>query len=161
MLEPSRVRPHVHSLDIVGRWLVLARERERRVQRGMRAPAAGILLDRDAGPDDVERLSPGGQYLPGVVIAFAIEHVEKALFVLERTVIGGKSIACQQRGEQAVSRAVADMQRLYHGSEIRLDAGCERGGDRQSGRHLVLGQLEELRASRSAAEHAESGGRMP
>src|SRR5262245_47415960 len=48
VLEATAMGPHIDTLDVLGGGFVLAREAKRRVERRMRAPAAGILLDRDA-----------------------------------------------------------------------------------------------------------------
>ena len=83
------------------------------------------------GGDDVVGPAPIGEDCLGVEIAGAVEHAQKSLLVFERGVVGGKPLAREHCREQAVARRVADMQRLGHRAEIGLDAGRERGGDRQ------------------------------
>jgi len=70
-----------------------------RVNRRVRAAAAGILLDCDPGLDDVPRFSPRRQNFLHVVIARAVEYFEITLFVLERHGARGKTVACEQRRE--------------------------------------------------------------
>ena len=127
----------------------------------MRAAAAGVLLDRDARAHDVERLRPRGQDLRRVVVARAVEDVEEALLVLEGGLVRREPVAREQRGEETVPRAVADVQRLHHRAEVGLDAGSERRRDGERGGDLVVRQLHQLRARGGAAEHAERRGRVP
>ena len=72
-----------------------------------------------------------------------------------------EAVAREQRGEQTVARAMADVQRLHHRAEVGLDAGGERRGDRERGGDLVVRQLQQLRARSGGAEDAERRGRVP
>ena len=116
---------------------VIAHQVHHRIDRRMGAAAAGMRLDGDAGIEDVKRVGPDLEDAVGIVIAGAVEHLEEALTMGEGIGTGGKALARQAGGDQAVARAMADMQRLGHGAEIGLDAGCERHRQRQC--HLGFG----------------------
>ena len=81
--------------------------------------------------------------------------------MLERDGARGEAVAREQRGEQAVARAMTDMQRLRHGAEVGLDAGGERGRDRKRGCGLRPVEPHQVARRRGGAEHAEGRGRMP
>ena len=59
-------------------------QQQQRVDRRMGAAAARVLLDREAGPDDVVGLAPILEDRRGIVSAGAVEHLEEPLLVLER-----------------------------------------------------------------------------
>jgi len=123
MRQPALVYPGVHALHLIGAGVVPAHQLQHGVQRRMRAAAARILLDRDAGLDDIQRIGPRRQAALDVIGARTVEHVQEALLVFEDgRAVRGKALPRQPRRIQAVARAMADVQRLGHRAEIRLDA---------------------------------------
>ena len=128
----------------------------------MRAAAARILLDPDTGLDDVERRGPGTHGTLDVIGAWSVENLEEALLMLEHALrVCREAGLCQSRGQNAITSAVADVQRLRHGAEVRLDARGERRGERERHAGLVRVQSHQSRRRRGCAEGAERRGRMP
>ncbi len=127
----------------------------------MGAGATGMALEGDARLDQVQRLCPSVDNAAGVEGAGAVIDGEEALRMLQRLVIGGHAFGRQQGGKQAVARALADMERLGHGAEIRLDARCHGSGQRQRRRDLLDVELQQLGAGRGGAEGAERRCRVP
>src|SRR4030081_2840442 len=97
----------------------------------MGAAAAGKLLEPDRLGFDLPRLAPVLEQFCDVERAGTVEDVQKALRMLEGVGGGIEAAFGQQGGEQAVAAALADMQRLGHGAEIRLQAARERCCDTQ------------------------------
>ena len=116
--------------------LMRSAQQQQRVDRRMRAAAARVLLHPEPRPDDVVGLAPIAQDDLGVESAGAVEHHQKTLLVFERRGVGGKAVARQHRCEESVAGGIPDMQRFCHRAEIGLDAGGQRGGDRQCLRGL-------------------------
>ena len=83
------------------------------VDRWMRAAAAGMALERDAGIDEVERLAPIFQKALRLEVAGAVVDREETLAMLERADVGGHAFLGQQRGEQAVTRRMADVEAAW------------------------------------------------
>src|SRR5215510_12526228 len=102
-----------------------AHEIEHDVERRMGAATTGKLLDGDAGLDDVERRAPVGEDARSIVGSRPVEDVQETLVVFELAGIGGEIPLGEQRGKEAVARAMTHMQRLGHGAEVRLDAAGE------------------------------------
>ena len=133
----------------------------------MRAAAAGKLLEPDGRRLDLPGRAPVLEHLFDVVGAGAVEHVEKALMVLEHVVGRLKSAFGNERREQAVAAAMTDMERLGHGAEIGLEAAGERRGDgqrlrrpaddRASSYDRLRPQHRTCRASMSDANPCRSG----
>src|SRR5258708_27987686 len=123
VLQPARMDPPIDPLDLLRLDTPPGDDLEHRVDGRMRAAAAGILLDPDTGRDDVERRGPGAHGTLDVIGARSVENVEEALLVLEHALrVRREAGLCQSRGQNAITRAVADVQRLCHGAEVRLDA---------------------------------------
>ena len=145
VLEAPRVGPGFDALDLIRLQIVLAREREHRIQRRMRAAAAGILLDRDARLHDIERIGPVCEDARDIVCALAVEHVEETLLVFEcARRVRGESGARELCGEKAAPRAMADVERFHHGAEVGLDAGGKRGGDGERGARAFFVEPHQL-----------------
>src|SRR6516225_11921723 len=134
MLEAPRVRPTFDARDSILLQVMAAYQIEHDVERRMGAAATGILLDGDAGLDDVERRTPVREDARRVVGSRSVEDFQKTLVVLELAGIGSEIPLGEQRRKEAVARAMTHMQWLRHRPEVRLDAGGERGGDGERGR---------------------------
>src|SRR5436190_2810227 len=83
VLETPRVHPDVDTLDRFQRGTMRKSNLDRSVDGGMRAAAARILLDRNPGTDDVQRIGPGVQPAGGIVGSRPVVDLEKTLLVLE------------------------------------------------------------------------------
>src|SRR5262249_54946756 len=161
VLEAPRVRPTFDARNRLLPQVMAAHEIEHDVERRMGAAATGILLDGDAGLDDVERRTPVREDARGVVGSWPIEDFQKTLVVLKLAGIGGEIPLGEQRGKEAVARAMTHMQRLRHRTEVRLDAAGERGSDGERGRAAPRVQPQEMTGRRGGAVDAERRGRMP
>ena len=85
------------------------------------SPIDGASISRGAAqPANSRSMSK----VPGPLKTF-----EEALVVLEHVGGGVEAALGQQRGEQAVAAALADMERLRHRAEIGLEAGGKRCGE--------------------------------
>src|SRR6516225_1656993 len=138
-----------------------AREIEHDVERRMGATATGILLDGDAGLDDVERCTPVREDAHGVVGSPPVEYFQKTLIVLKLAGIGGEIPLGKQRCKEAVASAMTHMQRLRHRTEVRLDAGGERGSDGERGGPERCVEPQEMRRRCGGPVDAERRGRVP
>src|SRR5882762_7054716 len=160
--QPARVNPPIYPLDVLRRDAPPGDDVEHRVDRRMRAAAAGILLDAYTGRDDVEWRRPGAHCARYIIGTRPVEHFEEALLVLEHAeAVRREADLCQARRENAIASAVADMQRLRHSAEVRLDARGERRGERERHARPVRIQSHQARGRRGCAEGAERRGRMP
>src|SRR5260221_5329218 len=95
---------------------------QRHVDGGMGAAAAGKLLEPDRLGLDLPRLAPLFEQLCDVECAGTVEDIEKALRMLKGISGGIEPALGQQCCEQTVAAALADVKRLGHGAEIRLQA---------------------------------------
>src|SRR5438132_3176301 len=126
VLQPARMNPGIDPLDVLRLDTSPSDDLEHRVDGRMRAAAARILLDPDTGLDDVERRGPGTHGTLDVIGAWSVENLEEALLMLEHALrVCREAGLCQSRGQNAITSAVADVQRLRHGAEVRLDARGE------------------------------------
>ncbi len=149
------------ALDALGRKRMRGTKMQHGIGSRMGRAAARMTLEGDARVGEIERLRPFGQDAIRIKVALTVEHRKEALLVLERGVIGGHALLCEQRGKQPVARRMTDMERLGHGAEIGLDARGHRGRERERGRDLVGRQPKQMRACRRCPEGAERRGRMP
>jgi hypothetical protein len=85
VLEPPLVDPCLEACDLGRLQIVHAQQQQQGVDGRVGAAAAGILLDGDAGIDDVPGVRPRREDPGRVVIARPVEHLEEPLFVLEGT----------------------------------------------------------------------------
>src|SRR5262249_33951982 len=97
VLEAPRVRPTFDARNRLLPQVMAAHEIEHDVERRMGAAATGILLDGDAGLDDVERRTPVREDARGVVGSWPIEDFQKTLVVLKLAGIGGEISLGEQR----------------------------------------------------------------
>ena len=126
VLQAALMNPGFNALNHVCGQGVLSHQRQHGVNRRVRAAAAGVLLDGDARRHDVQRRRPGGQCTRDVVSARAVENVQKSLFMLEHAGrVGCEALRRQSCRQQAAASAVAHMQGLGHGAEVRFDACCK------------------------------------
>src|SRR3981189_3405596 len=95
----------------------------------MGAAAAGKLLEPDRLGLDLPRLAPVLEQFCSVEGAGTVEDVQKALRMLEGVGGGVEAALARRRRQQAIAAALADMQRLGHGAEIRLQTAGERCRD--------------------------------
>ena len=83
MLQTSPGYSRGYVRYVVRLDVVLDHQPEHKIDCGLRAEAAWILLDGDTGHFDIPRRSPFLKYAFDVVCACAIEHFEEPLVVLE------------------------------------------------------------------------------
>src|SRR2546425_478328 len=108
---------------------VLLRQRQRRVERLVRARARREALDPDARVHEiVRRAEAGGRQLPCRSAAPSVGGAE-AVAVLERPGISREARLREEGRLGAASGGVADVQRLAVGPEIRLDPARHGRGD--------------------------------
>ena len=129
--QAAPMRQDFDALHAIGRNAFLAHQRQHHGNRRMRRAAAGKLLETVLGRLDLPGRTPVLEHPLGPVVAPAIEDLEPALLVLERAGVRLEAALGDQRREQAIAPDVADVQRLRHGAEVRLDAARERGRERQ------------------------------
>src|SRR5262249_59037457 len=119
VLEAPRVRP---TFDVRNRLLpqvMAAHEIEHDVERRMGATATGILLDGDAGLDDVERCTPVREDAHDVVGSPPVEYFQKTLIVLKLAGIGGENPLGKQSCKKAVASAMTPNKRARHRTEAQ------------------------------------------
>ena len=136
-------------------------QQQHRVDRRMGAAAARVLLDREAGPDDVVGPPPVLEDRLGVEIAGAVEHIEKALLVFERAGLAvnpSRASSAAKRPLRAVCPTcsglviVPKLALMPEASEAAIASAC-------AVRAAV--EAEQVAARRRGAEHAEGRGRVP
>src|SRR5262249_58844061 len=89
------------------------------------------------------------------------EYFQKTLIVLKLAGIGGEIPLGKQRCKEAVASAMTHMQRLRHRTEVRLDAGGERGSDGERGGPARCVEPQEMRRRCGGPVDAERRGRVP
>ena len=126
----------------------------------MRARARRVELDGDARVDDLPaRAEIRGR--AGEIIAGAVERVQKTLRAVEGLRAAREAAFREQRGEHAVARGQARVQRLHHRPEVLLQARRRRRGDGQRVGGANGVESEEARGAGGGADRAERRRAVP
>ena len=157
MFEPARTRI---AVICSGCTSCVDHQPPHRVHRRMAEHAARIRLDRDAGPHDRVRVPELADDAIGVEAVAVAEYLEEAPRRIERILAAGEAARGQLRGDDAVLRGAAHVQRLGHGAEVHANAGRRACGDRQRVRGLAGVEPQQLGRRGRRAEGADRAGGM-
>ena len=140
--------------------LVFAHEHQHRVDRRMRAAAAGILLDRDAGLTMSNGLPPVGSIVRSVEVARAIEHLEEALLVLERARVRREAVAASSAAKRPLRAQWPTCSGFIMVPKFALRPDANEAAARARWAIFLRG-ASTISRTRRRAEDAQGSGRMP
>jgi hypothetical protein len=153
-------RTHADRRDLTWLHVVLQHEAAHGVHRRMAQHAARIRLDRHAGRHDRVRLTQQRNDARGIVALTVAEGLEEAPRRVEGVLAAREAARGELRGDDAVLRRAAYVQRLRHAAEAHANTRGRARGDRKHVRRLCRIQSEQLRGGDGRAERADGAGRV-